>query len=154
MARGRAAAPASVPRRERGGPGAPRQAPRPRTPDPEPGSAESVAGQPKEEEAPQPSPPRAPRCRPAGCCGGNRSRRAAGTGPRTTRRRRPGEPIVWAARRRRPPGSRLLRGRAPCASRGFPVRSRCHCARPPGGCLPDCPRLRQRGRRWQWAPPR
>ncbi|XP_030619994.1 serine/arginine repetitive matrix protein 1-like [Delphinapterus leucas] len=109
------------------------------TSDPEPRSAESAGGQRKEEEAPQPSLSRAPRCRPAGCCGGNRSRRAAGTRPRTTKRRRPGEPSARAAPRRRPPGSRLLRGRASCASRGFPVRSRCWCARPPGGRLPDCP---------------
>ncbi|KAM9075123.1 uncharacterized protein AAG666_021126 [Megaptera novaeangliae] len=109
------------------------------TSDPEPGSAESAGGQQKEEEAPQASQSRAPRCRPAGCCGGNRSRRAAGTRPRTTKRRRPGEPSARAAPRRRPPGSRLLRGRASCASRGFPVRSRCWCARPPGGRLPDCP---------------
>ncbi|XP_026952959.1 uncharacterized protein [Sagmatias obliquidens] len=89
------------------------------TSDPEPGSLESAGGQRKEEEAPQPSPSRAPRCRPAGCCGGNRSRRAAGTRPRTTKRRRPGEPSARAAPRRRPPVSRLLRGRASCASRGF-----------------------------------
>ncbi|XP_057560595.1 proline-rich protein 2-like [Hippopotamus amphibius kiboko] len=105
--------------RVRAGAPAPRRAPRPGPPDPQPGSAESAGGQQEEEEAPQPSSPRAPRCRPAGCCGANRSRRAAGTRLRTTRRRRPGLPSAWAAPRRRPLGSRLRRGRASCASRGL-----------------------------------
>lgn len=33
------------------------------------------------------------------------------------------------------------------------LRSPCWRARPPGGRLPDCARLQQRGPRWQWAPP-
>ncbi|XP_032197399.1 proline-rich proteoglycan 2-like [Mustela erminea] len=139
--------------RERGAAGAPRRPPRPGTADPEPSSAKSAASSRRRGRRSR-TQPRAPLCRPAGSCGGNGSRRAAGAGPRTTKRRRPTEPSSRRAPRGRPPGPRLRRGRAPCASLGFPVRSPCWYTTPTGGCPPDCPRLRQWGPRWQWAPSR
>ncbi|KAM5187352.1 uncharacterized protein ACOB7L_003892 [Callospermophilus lateralis] len=152
----------------------------PQVPDPQPRSARSASDRP-EEAAPKPSsaagvlvPPGRLQRRGPEPPGGR-------AGPNTRRRQRPGEPRAGIARFRGPgtlsaAGPRsgrflwvaavVIDPPGHCKDRrvgvayfsglrqkGFSVSRPCWCARPTGGCPPDCPRLRQRGPRWQWAPP-
>ncbi|XP_042810321.1 translation initiation factor IF-2-like [Panthera leo] len=141
MARGRAAAPASVPAQapplppERGcaregarGSRAPRRPPRPGIPDPEPASAKSAAGS-RGRGRRSRAPPRAPRCRPAGCCGGNRSRRAAG-GPAGDN----GEEEAAGRVERSGSPAREAPGTAPAAGPRSERSSQIPCKEPPLVC--------------------